>query len=120
MLRGEVLAQFVALLLEQYGGVLDLDQRLQDALRLQAQVERTAALTIVVVRRLGAVDLCLERGQLGFEELQRLLGFGRTPLDVLANIGIHDVVENSRSAPDPDPTRLSSRTPDFLPRSLTE
>jgi hypothetical protein len=51
-------------------------------------------LTIIVVRRLGAIDLGLESGQLGFEKGQRLLGFGRAPFDILAKIGIHDVVEN--------------------------
>jgi hypothetical protein len=93
VLGGEVLAQLVTLLLEGDDLVVHLDEGLQHALGFEVQVEGRG-LAVIVVGGLGGVHLALEGGELGFEELEGVFGFGGAALHVLAHVGLEDVVED--------------------------
>ena len=94
MFGGEVLAQFVTLLLEGNYLVVHLDEGLQHALGFEVEVQAATALAIAVVGGLGGIHFALEGGELSVEELEGILGFSRAALHILAHVGLEDVVED--------------------------
>ena len=93
MFGRELLAQFIAHLLQLHGFLVDVNDGGKHALGFHRQIDRSPALAIAVERGFGVIDLGFQHRQLRFKKLERVGGFGGTDFDVLTHIAIENIVE---------------------------
>ena len=74
--------------------LFDLDGAIENGLRLDVEIHGALRQLVRLVRCLGGVDVLLHQGQLVLQELERLGGLGALTLDVLAQVGPRDGIED--------------------------